>query len=157
VINGLDAIAHDSSGRFVFGQLAGVLGSMSAFVNVAYAKNHIYTPTDGSWDSLQIAGTGSSIAGIQGTAMQATSDLQVHLAAQPALRTHLLAASSPKDVIDAQSQIDLETTWELNEIGQLMAAQVTYTGQQDSRQQRDVEAVALSIDNFLAASGTGLQ
>jgi hypothetical protein len=157
VINGIDGIAHDKSGRFIFGQVAGVLSSMSAFVNIAYLKNHVYTLVDGSWDSQQVNAAGASIAGIQGLAMQANQDLQTHLAAQPALRDHLLGASSPKDVQDATAEVDLETTWELNEIGQLNAAQVTYMGQQDSRQQRDIEAVSMSIDNWLAASGTGLQ
>jgi hypothetical protein len=153
VVNGLSSAA---SGNLSFGGLAGILGSLSGFASQALATNHIYTTVDASWDSQQINAGAASIAGTQGIAATTNLSLQQHLAAQPALRDHLLSASSPKDVQDATAEIDLETTWEMNQIGQMQTAQLMYLAQQDSRQQRDLEGSTQSIDMFIAACACGL-
>jgi hypothetical protein len=157
VVNGLSSM---STGNLSFGgieALAGTLsGALAGFASQAWAVNHIYTTVDGTWDSQQINAGAASIAGTQGLAAATNLSLQQHLAAQPALRDHLMGASSPKDVQDATAEIDLETTWELNQIGQMQTAQLMYLAQQDSRQQRDLEGSTQSIDMFISACGCGL-
>jgi hypothetical protein len=154
VVNGLSSAA---SGNLSFGGLAGILGSLSGFASQAWATNHVYTEVDGSWDSQQLSAGAASIAGTQGVAATTNSSLQTHLLTLPALRDHLLSASSPKDVQDAQAEVEIETTWTLNQVGQMQTAQLMYEAQKDSREQRDDEAFVQSIDMWLAASGTGMQ
>lgn len=154
VVNGLSSMGTTG---FSLGGLAGIGGQLSAFASQAWGTNHIYSPTDNSWDSQQLIAGAASIAGTQGVAATTNLALQQHLAAQPALRDHLMGASSPKDVQDATAEVDLETTWELNQIGQMTTGQLMYEAQRDSREQRDNEAFVQSIDNWLVASGTGLQ
>lgn len=158
VVNGLSSMSSGGLSFGGIGALAGTLsGALSGFSSQAWSVNHVYTEVDGSWDSGQLNAGAASIAGTQGVAAATNLSLQQHLAAQPALRDHLLSASSPKDVQDATAQIDLETTWELNNIGQMQTAQLMYEAQKDSRSQRDDEAFVQSIDMWLAASGTGMQ
>jgi hypothetical protein len=154
VVNGLSSATN---GRLSLGGISGLLGSFNALANQAWSTNHVYSPTDGSWDSQEINATAASIAGTQGIGMAGYQGLQNHMADQQSLRDHLLGASSPKDVADAQSQIALEQAWTENQNGQLIATQIIYAAQQDSRQQRDIEATTQAVDNFLASTGTGYQ
>ena len=86
-----------------------MLSSLSSLTAGAYSANHVYTPTDASWASQELISNANSIAGEQGAAQAAYTDLQAHAAALQALRDHLATASSPKDVQDTQAQIELET------------------------------------------------
>ncbi len=130
-------------------EIQGILGSLSTLSVGAYGTAHIYSPTDGSWASQQLIANGNSIAGTQGTALSAYSDLKAHAAALQALRDHLATATTPKDVQDAQAQIELETTWTINQQAQITSLQATYATQQDSRIQRDEEKMVQSIDSEL--------
>ena len=107
-------------------EISGILGSLSGLVRSSYASSHVYTPTDGSWNSQQIIARANGIAGEQGAAQAAYTDLLTHQAALQPLRDHLATASSPKDVQDTQAQIELETTWTTNEAAQLTAVSATY-------------------------------
>jgi len=154
-VNGLENIGNSG---LSFGAIAGVLDSLNGWAGQAWTLNHVYTPIDsGTWDSQQMIAGANSIAGTQGGALAAYTSLQSHLAAQPALRDHLLTSDSPKDVADASAQVALEQAWTENQIGQLVSMQVQYDAARDSREQRDLEAVRMSFDRWLAASGTGLQ
>ncbi|MGA8611342.1 MAG: type IV secretion system protein, partial [Xanthobacteraceae bacterium] len=110
--------------------------------------NHVYTPTDASWASKELISNANSIAGEQGAAQAAYTDLQAHAAALQALRGHLATASSPKDVQDTQAQIELETTWSTNEAAQLAAVNAAYDAQRDSREQQANEELAKDLDAF---------
>jgi hypothetical protein len=136
-------------GPYGMPNVTGILGSLSMMSGAAYAKNHIYSPTDGSWDSQQLIANGNNIAGAQGAYVTTTSDLQKHAAVLQALRDHLATATTPKDVQDAQAQIALEQTWTANEAAQMAAIQAAAQTQKDSAEQRDKEALAQSFDQFI--------
>ena len=104
----LNLVNGRSYGQGGLPEISGVLSSLSSLTAGAYSANHVYTPTDASWASQELVSNANSIAGEQGTAQAAYTDLQAHAAALQALRDHLTASSSPKDVQDAQAQIELE-------------------------------------------------
>ena len=74
--------------------------------------------------------------------------MQTHAAALQALRDHLTASSSPKDVQDAQAQIELEQVWTTNEAAQLTAINAAYAAQRDATKQRANEQLAKDLDAF---------
>ena len=95
VLNLVNGRSYGASG---LPEISGVLSSLSSLTAGAYAANHVYTPTDASWASQELISNANSIAGEQGAAQAAYTDLQAHAAALQALRDHLATASSPKDV-----------------------------------------------------------
>ena len=128
------------------------MSSLSGLVGRSYATSHVYTPTDGSWSSQQVIARANGIAGEQGAAQAAYTDLRTHQLALQPLREHLATATTPKDVQDTQAQIELETTWTTNETAQLMAISAIYQAQSDSIVQRDNEKLAMDIEAFVASS-----
>jgi hypothetical protein len=148
LVNGLE---YGSGG---IPEIEGILGSLSGLASSAYSASHVYTPTDGSWNSQQIIARANGIAGEQGATQAAYQDLQTHLAALQPLRDHLATATTPKDVQDTQAQIELETTWNINEAAKLQAVTATYQAQSDSIVQRDNEKLASDIETFVAGSPT---
>lgn len=144
----LNLVEGRSYGQGGFPEISGVLSSLSSLTAGAYSANHVYTPTDASWASQELISNANSIAGEQGVAQAAVSDLQSHAAALQALRDHLATASSPKDVQDAQAQIELEQVWTVNEAAQLTAVNAAYAAQRDSREQQANEELAKDLDAF---------
>ena len=138
-------------------EIQGILSGVTNLSTQSYTATHVYTPTDGTWNSQQIIARGNSIAGTQGLAGAAYTDLTTHAAAMPALRDDLKAADNPKDVQDAQAEIELENTWTLNEQAKLAATQLTYAAQQDSRQQQADEELAKSMQAAIDAGRAQLQ
>ena len=139
--------------------IAGLLAPLAALANNAAAANHIYSPTDGSWNSQQLIANGNAIYGTQGTALASYQSLQTHQAAMQAIRDRLTTATTPKDVQDAQAEVDLENLWTANQTASLTAMQIAAQTQQAARVQRDDESLAKGIDQFLAqaaAAGEGL-
>jgi len=126
-------------------EIQGILSGVTNLAGQSYSLNHVYTPTDGSFNSQQIIARGNSISGTQGLAGGAYTDLTTHAATLPSLRNDLMAADTPKDVQDAQAEIELETTWTQNQQARLTAAQLTYAAQQDSRTQQADEQLAKSL------------
>lgn len=133
---------------FSGGGIQGALGALSGFASTAYSKNHIYSPTDGSWNSQQMIANGNNIAGAQGAYQATYADLQTHLATYNSLRQHLTTLTTPKDVQDTQAQIALEQAWISNETAQMNAVQASFQTQQASAAQRDDETIAQSFDNL---------
>jgi Type IV secretion system proteins len=129
-------------------EISGILSSLSNLTVGAYTLNHVYTPTNGSWASQELIANANSIAGQQGVAQAAVSDLQAHAAALQALRDHLATSSSPKDVQDAQAQIELETTWSVNEAAQLAAINAGYAAQRAALTQRANEELTENLEAF---------
>lgn len=139
--------------------LVGKLSALGSLANGSYAANHVYSPTDGSWNSQQLIANGTGIAGTQGAAQAAYQNLRGHMPIIQALRDRLLAATTPKDVMDAQAQLQVETLWTHNLNSQLASVDVNYRAQVDARRQRDDESLEQGIDAFLAdakAAGRGL-
>ncbi|MGA8614322.1 MAG: type IV secretion system protein [Xanthobacteraceae bacterium] len=128
----LNLVNGRSYGQSGLPEISGVLSSLSSLTAGAFSANHVYTPTDASWASRELISNANSIAGEQGAAQAAYTDLQAHAAALQALRDHLATASSPKDVQDTQAQIELETTWSTNEAAQLAAINAVYAAQRDA-------------------------
>jgi type IV secretion system protein VirB5 len=131
-------------------EITGILNGLSTLSGSSYAANHVYSPTDGTWASQQIIANGNQIAGTQGATLAAYGDLRAHAAALQAIRDRLATATTPKDVQDAQAQIELETTWTTNENAQLVALKATSDMQTDSRQQQASEEATNSLDNQIA-------
>lgn len=136
-----------------------ILGALGGLANTSYGANHIYSPTDGSWNSQQLIANGNGIAGTQGASQATYQNLRDHMPVIQALRDRLLAAKTPKDVADAQAQLEAETLWTHNLNSQLAAIEVNYRTQQDARRQRDEESLDQGIDDFIAqanAAGRGI-
>jgi hypothetical protein len=150
----LDLVNGLQYGQGGLPEIGGILGSLSSMAGSSWSTAHVYTPTDGSWDSMEVIARGNGIAGEQGATQSAYADLKTHAAALQPLRDHLATASSPKDVQDAQAQIELETTWNVNEAAQLQAVTATYQAQSDSMVQRDNEKIKQDIEGFVATSPT---
>ena len=148
----LNLVNGRSYGASGLPEISGVLSSLSSLTAGAYSANHVYTPTDASWASQELISNANSIAGEQGAAQAAYTDLQAHAAALQALREHLATASSPKDVQDTQAQIELETTWSTNEAAQLTAINAAYAAQRDALAQRDNEKMNQDITSFIASA-----
>jgi hypothetical protein len=143
-----------------YGGIMGKIGVLGSLVNTSYGQNHVYSPTDGSWNSQQLIANGNAIAGTQGAAEATYQDLRNHMAVIQALRERLLTATTPKDVADAQAQLETEILWTQSLNSQLAAIQVNYQAQVASNTQRDNESLAQGIDSFLAdaqAAGRGVQ
>jgi hypothetical protein len=81
-------------------------------------------------------------------AQAAYTDLQAHANVLQALRDHLTASSSPKDVQDAQAQIELEQVWTANEAAQLAAINAAYSAQRSAQEQRANEQLAQDFEAF---------
>lgn len=124
----------------------GVLNLLADQSGAAWAANHVYSPTDNTWASQQVIANGNSIAGTQGMALAAYSDLHGHEAALQAMRDRLETASTPKDVQDIQAQIALEETWTANENAKLAAIQTAYQTEVRSREQQASEQITKSLD-----------
>lgn len=150
----LNLVNGRSYGEGGLPEISGILSSLSSLTTGAYSANHVYTPTDASWASQELISNANSIAGEQGAAQAAYTDLQAHAAALQALRDHLATASSPKDVQDTQAQIELETTWSTNEAAQLTAINAAYSAQRDAMVQRDNEKLAQDLEIFAPSANS---
>jgi hypothetical protein len=153
----LNLVEGRSYGRDGLPQISGILSILSSLTSGAYAANHVYTPTDASWASQALASNANSIAGEQGAAQAAYTDLLAHAAALQTLRDHLTASSSPKDVQDAQAEIALEQVWTANETAQLSAINAVYAAQRDALAQRDNEKMNQDIAAFIASAPADAQ
>jgi hypothetical protein len=139
--------------------IAGIFGPLAALSGSSYAANHVYSPTDGSWNSQQLINSGNAIAGTQGTALASYQQLQTHEQSMQAIRDRLTTATTPKDVQDAQAEVELESLWTANQSASLAAVQIAAQTQDAARVQRDSESLDKGIDDFLAqaaAAGRGL-
>jgi hypothetical protein len=150
LVNGFSGVGR--GGNFL-GAITGLANEVGAMSGQAYAANHIYSPTDGSWNSQQLIANGNGINATQGTALASYQLLQQHEAAFQDLRGNLATAEDPKDVWDAQGQIELEAAWTANQQASLTALQITATAQDAERQQRDNESLDKGIDTWLTAAG----
>jgi type IV secretion system protein VirB5 len=137
------------------GGISGTLGALSTLSNSSFSTNHVYSPSDGSWASQQLNANGNGIAGAQGTALQIFQQVSTHYPVIQALRARLLAATTPKDVADAQAQIGAEQAWEQNASVQLQSVALLNTAQAQSSQQRQNEKLDQDIDAVLQAAPGG--
>ena len=146
------AVAALASGYGSLTSLSGVLGRLSqlnGLVNTNFNANHVYTCTDTSASCAALNANAQSIAGMQGAAQAAHQDLRNHLPVIQALRERLLTATTPKDVMDAQAQLQTEQLWTQNLQSELAAIETNYNAQQHALVQRDNESIDKSVDDFL--------
>ena len=137
------------------GGISGMLGALGTLSNSSFSTNHIYSPDDGSWASQQLNANGNGIAGAQGAAMQIFQQVSTHYPVIQALRERLLAATTPKDVADAQAQISAEHAWEQNATAQLQSVALLNSAQAQSNQQRQNEKLDQDIDAVLQGAPGG--
>jgi len=142
-------------GQGGFGEITGILSSLSSLAGPSWSMNHVYTPTDGSWASQQIIAAGNGTAGMQGAMQSGYADLQTHAAALQALRTHLGAAEDTKDVLDTTAQISLEGVWTANQSARMNATAATYAAQRDALLTRDNERLDHDIEGWLQTNPQG--
>jgi hypothetical protein len=137
----------------------GINGALSGLANSAHNMNHVYSPTDGSWNSQQLIANGNSIAGSQGLAMAAYQQLADHIPIIQQLRQDLLsAAQDPAQREHVMAQLQVEETWAQNLNGEVQAAALMANEEQAARAQRDNEALDQSIDaNLQQAAAQGAQ
>jgi hypothetical protein len=151
LINGAGGIgAGGVSG--VLGGFNGALGNLSNLANSSWSANHIYSPSDGSWNSQQLIANGNGIAGAEGIAQQVYSEMAQHFSVINALRGNLATATTPAQRENAMAALQGEQVWAQNATGQLQAAQIMLAAQNDSRAQRDNEQLDQSIDQELQAA-----
>jgi hypothetical protein len=132
-----------------FGQLAGLLNQLTGFSGYAYQQNHLFTPTDGSFQSQQLMDRANGIAGTEGAMEAAYADERAHEATLAQLRTQLLAANTTKDVLDASAQTQAEIGWNVNQLGQQQALATMAQLQHDNLEQRDNERLACELEQFI--------
>jgi hypothetical protein len=97
-----------TSGVNGLGGLASKLQQLFRLAGASYADNHVYAPTDGSWNSQQLITNANGIAGNQGAAQAAYADYQRHMPVVQALGDRLATATNPKDVADAHAALQSE-------------------------------------------------
>lgn len=147
LVNGL------SYGQGGFGEVTGLLNSLSGLAGGSYAQSHLYTPTDASWASQQIIATGNGIAGGQGAAMAAYTDYSNHLGVLPTLRSNAASATTTKDALDTANQLQSEIAWNVNEMGRSQQIATLSTLQRQARIQRDEERLACELEMFRSGGG----
>lgn len=154
----LQSLAMGNAGMSLNGMF-GKLQQLGGLVNTNYGQNHIYSPTDGSFQSNQLIANGNQIAGAQGMYQSAYEDIRAHLPVIQALQAKLATSPNPKDTADATAALQAEAVWTANLDTSLRAAEANYRAEQDSRVQRENESLDKGIDTFLAqakAAGRGL-
>jgi hypothetical protein len=156
------AVQSLTSGYNSLSSLSGILGRLSqlnGLVNSSFTNNHVYTCADQSYACQQLNANGNGLAGTQGGALVVYQDLRNHLPIIQALRDRLATATTPKDVQDAQAQLQAETLWTNNLQAELASLSINAGAQREWRAQRDNEALDRGIDDWLVqanASGRGL-
>lgn len=149
----MNLLNGSSYGQGIFGEVQGLLNSLSGFAGNSYSANAVYQPTDGSWASQQLIANGNGIAGSQGAAMAAYGDYRNHMGVLPSLRQTAASADTMKDAADAGNQIAVETAWNLNALGQQNAMAWMAAQQRDARVQRDEERLACELEMFRTTGG----
>lgn len=132
------------------GGINGALGALSTLSTGAYNTNHVYTPTDGSWNSQQMIANANGIAGAQGIAQQVYQQMGQHFAVLSGLRQDLLAATTPAEREHVMGQIQAEQAWTQNAQGQLQAANIMLIAAKDSRAQQDDEQLTKGFDDQIS-------
>jgi hypothetical protein len=135
-----------------FGAIAGILNSLSNLSSQVWAANHIYTPTDGSWESQQVIARADAIAAAGGMARQAYDDVHAHGAVIPALQADANAAQDTKSQIDVIAATQIQTLWHLNTLAENEAAFDAFQAQRAALQQREDEKLNQDITEALANS-----
>lgn len=142
-----------SYGHGGFGEVGGLLNSLSGLANASFSQNRLYTPTDGSWASQQLTAAGNSIAGSQGAAMAAYNDYRNHLGVLPTLRENAAKAGTTKDALDTANQLQAEIAWNINELGQSQQIATLSQAQREARIQRDEERLACELEMLRRGGG----
>lgn len=144
-MNLINGLSYNQGG---FGEVNGLLNTLSGLAGGGYQQSHLYTPTDTSWASAQLVANSNSLAGSQGAAMAAYTDYSNHLGVLPTLRQNAASATNTKDALDTANQLQSEIAWNVNEMGRAQQVATLSQLQQQSRIQRDEERLACELEQF---------
>jgi len=136
------------------GGISGALGSLSSLSTGSFNSNSYYNANNGSWLGTESANRSNGDAGAQGIGMNALQQIAQHIPIMQALRTQLLAATTPKQVQDAQAALETEQVWATNMNGQIQASALMYAAQRDANEERQNQRLDQSIDNALNQAKT---
>jgi type IV secretion system protein VirB5 len=134
--------------------LAGLVGGQTSATGSAstfYQQNHIYSPTDGTAQSVQLNANAESIANIQGIATTNLSAIQQRLQQLPELESDLQTATSITQVSAITGRIAAESQFVQSQQAQASNLQVLAAEQEASQQQQLQEAHQESDADALSA------
>jgi type IV secretion system protein VirB5 len=144
--------------------LAGLVGGTSTSSGAAstyYNQNHIYSPTDGSPESVQTNENAQSIANIEGVASSNLSGIQQRLQDLPDLEADIQSATSINQVTAINGRIAAESQFVQAQQAQASNLQVLVMEQQSSQAQQqqeqydeDMTNAASDMTNAAAANGS---
>jgi len=142
--------------------LAGLVGGTSTSSGAAstyYNQNHIYSPTDGSPESVQTNENAQSIANIEGVASSNLSGIQQRLQDLPDLEADIQSATSINQVTAINGRIAAESQFVQAQQAQASNLQVLAMENvqtQDQQRQEQYDEDMTNYGNELqAASGGG--
>ena len=128
------------------GGLNGTLGALSSLSSQSFGVNHIYTPSDNSWISQQMAAKANSVASAQGIAQQVYGQMAIRFPIIQSLQTNLLSATTPAARDHIVGQIQSQQAWVQGAQGQMQTASLMLAAERDNREQRADEHMTQSID-----------
>lgn len=131
------------------GGIPGALGQIGSLANGSLSSNSFWKPTDSSWMSQEEIARANSNAGAQGIGMKLMQDMASRAPILDALRTKLLASTTPKEVMDAQAQLQVEQAYISNSATQLQAANMTYIAQKNAEDTRQNEHLDKSVQSYI--------
>lgn len=130
---------------------AGGLGTLGGLFSSTYSANHVYSPTDGSWQSQQMIANGNSIAGAEALSQQLYQGVSQQIPLMQQLLDRLNSATDPKDVMDLQARIQGEAAFVQSQQVQAQALTTWYSAQVQSEHQQQDEKRMQDIDALIAA------
>lgn len=112
-----------------------------------YNQNHIYSPTDGSAASVQLAASANSIANVQGLAATNLQSIQQRLTLLAGLEAALSSASSITQVSAINGRISLESNYVQAQQAQAQNLAVLAQEQRSSQLQQEKEQFVQDMTN----------
>ena len=127
-----------------------------------FTQNHVYTPTDGSPQSIMLNENAQSIANIEGMAQTNLSAIQTRLQELPDLETEIQAATSINQVTAINGRIQAESQFVQGQQAQaanlqVLAMEQTQSQHQQQQEQFDEDQTNLASELQSAAVSNGGQ
>jgi type IV secretion system protein VirB5 len=130
--------------------LSGLIGGTTAGSGAAttyFNQNHIYTPTDGSLESMQLNANAQAIANIEGIASTNLSAIEQRLQQLPNLESDLNTATSITQVDAINGRIATESQFVQAQQAQVANLQILAMEQAQSQQQQQKEQFVENMTN----------
>lgn len=123
--------------------------TQSSVATSFYSQNHVYSPTDGSFESNQINSNGQSIANIQGMAVNNLTAIQGRLQELPSLESSLTTANSITSVEAINGRIAAENQFVQAQQAQAANLQLLAYEQKQSQEQQEKERYSEDMNQTL--------